>query len=70
MEPRTLRTIGNVGIVVGIVGLALTIIIVGLVVTGATEPPSTFMAVVIPIQSVVNVVAGWNLRRQAASSVG
>ncbi len=70
MEPKTLRTIGNVAILVGIVGLALTVITVGLVVTGATEPPSTFMAVIIPIQSVVNVAVGWNLRRQAGSAIG
>jgi hypothetical protein len=70
MEPKTLRTIGNFGVVVGIVGLALTVIVVGLVVTGATEPPETVMTVVIPIQSLVNVVVGWSLRRQAGSSVG
>jgi hypothetical protein len=70
MEPKTLRTIGNFGVVVGIVGLALTVIVVGLVVTGATEPPETFMTVVIPIQSLVNVVVGWSLRRQAGSSGG
>jgi hypothetical protein len=69
MQPRTLRTIGNVGIVAGIVGLALTVIVVGLVVTGATEPPATIMAVLIPIQSVVNVTVGSSLRRQAGSSV-
>ncbi len=67
MEPRTLRRIGNICLVSGIAGLAFTVIFVGLVVTGITEP--TAVAVLVTIQSAVNVAAGWNLRRQAPSSV-
>jgi hypothetical protein len=51
--------------VVGVVGLGFTLLVVGLVATGTTEPPRTIMAVWVPIQSAVNVAAGWNLRRQA-----
>ena len=65
MEPRTLRTIGNVCLVSGVAGLAFMLIFVGLVVTGTTEPTS--VALLVTIQSAVNVAAGWNLRRQAAS---
>jgi hypothetical protein len=59
--------IGNVCLVFGMAGLAFTFILAGLVATGATEPPSPFTALGVPVQSVVNLAAGWNLRRQAAS---
>jgi len=65
IEPQTLRKIGTASIVFGVVGLAFTLLLVGLVATGTTEPPSTFMAIWIPIQSTVNVASGWSLRRRA-----
>lgn len=67
MEPSTLRRLGAVCIGVGLFGLACTLLIAGLVATGTSEPPQTFMVFVVPIQSLVNVVVGWNLRQQGAA---
>jgi len=65
VKPQTLRTIGLVCIVFGIGGLAYTLVLVALAASGTGEPPSTFTALWVPIQSIVNLLAGWNLRRQA-----
>jgi hypothetical protein len=65
LEPQSLRRIGTVGIIIGLVGLAFSLVLALLVLTGASEPPQTIMAFWVPIQSIVNVAIGWNLRRQA-----
>ena len=70
MEPRTLRRIGNVCVAFGVLGLAFTVVVVVFAAAGATDAPATSMAIVIPVQSAVNVLAGWNLRRQAAAGPG
>jgi hypothetical protein len=58
--------VGTIGIVVGILGLAFTAVSIAVVASGSTEAPQTIMAIGVTIQSVVNVVVGWALRRRAA----
>src|SRR6476619_4494852 len=60
VTPKTLRKIGTVCFVFGIAGLAYTLL---LLMTGATISAGT--VALIPIQSAVNVAAGWSLRRRA-----
>jgi hypothetical protein len=68
MEPSTLRNLGAVCIAVGLLGLAFTLLIAGLVATGSTDPPQTYMVVVVPVQSIVNILVGWTLRRQGTAA--
>jgi len=65
LKPQTLRTMGNVGIIFGVAGLAFTLVLAVLVATGASESPQTIMAVWVPIQSAINLGLGWSLRRRA-----
>ena len=67
MEPSTLRRLGTLCIAVGILGLACTVLVAGLVATGTSGPLRTFMVFIVPIQSVVNVVVGMTLRRQGTA---
>ena len=50
--------IGNAGLAFGVAGVAYTLVIVGLGMTGAIESPSTFTIVLIGIQSVVRGLGG------------
>jgi hypothetical protein len=65
VEPRTLRRIGGAAIVFGSLGLAWTVVLVGLAATGAAGMPSAFTVAIVAVQSVLNVAVGWNLRRRA-----
>ena len=68
MEPRTVRTIGNACLGVGIIGLALSVVLAIVVASGAAQPPPTIAAALVLIQSTVDIAAGWNLRRRTPSA--
>jgi hypothetical protein len=70
MKPNTLRNVGTFAIGSGVIGLLALVALVALAGPRPTEPPQSWMVVVVPVQSVVNIVIGWTLRRQAAQLSG